>query len=75
MRFYNGYAPAMGFYGYYGEPPEQMYGQYDPGYGPVGYYGEDPYLAQQYPYSQITPLRSATSCGETLFAGTDGSPW
>ena len=54
MRFYNGYAPAMGYYGYYGEP-EQMYGQYDPGYGPVGYYAEDPYLSHQYPYGEVDP--------------------
>jgi hypothetical protein len=54
MRFYNGQPPAMGYYGYYGEP-EQIYGQYDPGYGPVGYYAEDPYLSHQYPYGELDP--------------------
>jgi hypothetical protein len=54
MRFYNGQPPAMGYYGYYGEP-EYTYGQYDPGYGPVGYYAEDPYLSHQYPYGDVDP--------------------
>ena len=54
MRFYNGQPPAMGYYGYYGQP-DYTYGQYDPGYGPIGYYAEDPYLSHQYPYGEVDP--------------------